>query len=156
MTAFEKAVVSVPGRERIATTPFGSRVIIHATAADTNGAMGIWETHVPPGHGPAPHMHTRETEVFRVLEGVYRFRCGEEEFEVGAGAVVVLPPNVPHGWRNISDKPGRMFAFVAPGGFEQLFIDIEASNADTPEKIAVIEARLGLVNEATEALKQKA
>lgn len=45
-----------------------------------------------------------------------------------------------------------MFGTATPGGFEQLFIDIEASRADTPEKIAVIEARLGIINEMTLAL----
>lgn len=45
-----------------------------------------------------------------------------------------------------------MFGTVTPGGCEQLFIDIEALNADTPEKIAVIEARLGIINDVTLAL----
>ena len=57
-----------------------------------------------------------------------------------------------HSWTNISDEPGQMFVTVAPGGREQLFIDIEATGADTPAKIAVIEARLGIINDATEAL----
>jgi len=42
-----------------------------------------------------------------------------------------------------------MYAIVTPGGCEQLFIDIEAEGADTSEKIAVIEARLGIVNDET-------
>jgi len=45
-----------------------------------------------------------------------------------------------------------MFGTVTPGGCEQLFIDIEALNADAPEKIAVIEARLGIINDVTLAL----
>ncbi|TCU37416.1 cupin domain [Rhizobium azibense] len=112
----------------------------------------MWETFTPPGQGPAPHTHTRETEVFRVVCGLYRFQCGDEEFDAPPGTVVVLPPHVRHGWRNISDEPGQMFGTVTPGGCEQLFIDIEASCADTPEKIAVIEARLGIINDMTLAL----
>ena len=57
-----------------------------------------------------------------------------------------------HSWTNISDEPGQMFVTVAPGGCEQLFIDIEATGADTPAKIAVIEARLGIINDETEAI----
>ncbi len=49
-----------------------------------------------------------------------------------------------------------MFGTVTPGGCEQMFIDIEARSADTPEKIAEIEARLGIINEATLALEQAA
>ena len=149
---FDRAVVSTPGKERIARTPFGARVVIHATAADTNGAFGMWETFTPPGQGPAPHAHTRETEVFRVIRGTYRFKCGDEEFDVPAGAVVSLPPFVQHGWVNIGAEPGQMFVIVIPGGFEQLFIDIEATGADTPAKIAAIEARLGIINDETKAL----
>ncbi|MCA1404120.1 cupin domain-containing protein [Ensifer sp. IC3342] len=152
MSTFQNAVVSLPGKERIAKTPFGANVVIHATAAETGGAFGMWETFTPPAHGPAPHTHTRETEVFRVIRGLYRFQCGDEEFDAPPGSVVVLPPDVQHGWRNISDEPGQIFGTVIPGGFEQLFIDLEASGADTPEKIAVIEARLGIVNDMTRAL----
>ncbi|MBB3314528.1 MULTISPECIES: cupin domain-containing protein [unclassified Rhizobium] len=152
MSGFRSAVVSLPGRERVARTPFGARIVIHATAAETGGAFGMWETFTPPGQGPAPHTHTRETEVFRVIRGLYRIRCGDDEFDAPPGTVVVLPPHVQHSWRNISDEPGQMFGTVTPGGCEQLFIDIEALNADTPEKIAVIEARLGIVNDATLAL----
>lgn len=105
-----------------------------------------------PGQGPAPHTHTRETEVFRVIRGLYRFQCGDEEFDAPPGTVVVLPPHVRHSWRNISDEPGQMFGIVIPGGCEQLFIDIETSCADTSEKIAEIEARMGIINDAVLAL----
>ncbi|MGY5808084.1 cupin domain-containing protein [Rhizobium sp. LEGMi198b] len=155
MTIFSKAAISRPGTERIARTPFGAPVVIHATAADTNGAIGMWETFTPPGQGPAPHTHTREMEVFRIIRGTYRFQCGEEEFDAAPGTVVALPPHVRHSWRNISDETGQMFVTVTPGGCEQLFIDIEATGADTPEKIAVIEARLGIVNDETEALSAR-
>lgn len=152
MSGFRKAIVSMPGAERLAKAPHGAKVVIHATAAETGGAFGMWETFTPPGQGPAPHTHTRETEVFRVVRGTYRFQCGEEEFDAPAGAVVVLPPHVRHGWRNIGDEPGQMFGIVTPGGFEQLFMDIEASGADTPEKIAAIEAGLGIINDETRAI----
>jgi oxalate decarboxylase/phosphoglucose isomerase-like protein (cupin superfamily) len=112
----------------------------------------MWETFTPPGHGPAPHTHTRETEFFRVIRGLYRFQCGDEAFDAPVGTVVVLPPHVPHSWRNIGEEPGQMFGTVTPGGCEQMFLDIEAFGADTPEKIAVIEARLGIINDITLAL----
>ncbi len=155
MRSFTKAVVSLPGQARRGKTPFGARIDIHATAAQTDGAFGMWETFTPPGQGPAPHTHTREAEIFRVVRGVYRFTCGDEEFDAPAGSVVTLPPHVRHSWRNISDEPGEMFVIVVPGGFEQLFADIETSGAATPEDIAVIEARFGLVNDAVTALGRK-
>ncbi|CDM62741.1 hypothetical protein LPU83_pLPU83d_1371 (plasmid) [Rhizobium favelukesii] len=64
----------------------------------------------------------------------------------------MLPPYVRHTWRNVSNQPGQMFGTVTPGGCEQLFIDIEATYADTPEKIAAIEARFGIINDMTVVL----
>lgn len=150
---FEKAKVSTPKTERIAKTPFGASMAIHALASETGGAFGIWDTFTPPGQGPAPHTHSRETETFRVTRSTYRFWCGGEVFDAPVGTVVVLPPHVEHAWRNIGDEPGQMLGFVTPGGCEQMFLDIAALGAEaTPEQIALIEARYGISNELTRAL----
>ena len=119
MTQFDKAIVSRPGEERVAPAPFGGQVVVHATAEETGGALGMWETFTPPGKGPHDHTHTREIEVFRVIRGAYRFRCGDDEFDAHPGAVVVMPPNIPHSFRNIGDEPCQMLVTVTPGGFEQ-------------------------------------
>lgn len=89
-----------------------------------------------------------------MVRGIYRFRCGDEEFDAPPGTVVVLPPHVRHSWRNIGDEPGQMFAIVTPGGFEQLFLEIEASGAEMPDEIALIEDRLGIINDETLALNR--
>lgn len=153
MSGFSRAVVSLPGSERKARTPFGAPVIILATAAETSGAFGMWETFTPPGKGPPPHTHLHSTEVFRVIRGTYRFTCGEDVFDAPPGTVVTLPPGIRHGWINISDEPGQMFGIVTPGGFEQMFIDIEREGAATPDAITAIQARYGVINDATEALR---
>ena len=150
---FTRAQVSLPEATRIATTPFGARMVVHALAAETGGAFGIWDTFTPPGQGPAPHTHARETETFRVIQGTYRFRCGDHEFDAPAGTVVVLPPHVEHEWRNISDTPGYMQAVVTPGGCEHMFLDIAALGPSaTRDQISAIEARYGIINAATRRL----
>lgn len=111
----------------------------------------MWETFTPPGKGLHGHTHTRETETFRVIREVYRFRCGDEEFEAHPGAVVILSPDVPHSFRNIGDGPGQMFATVTPGGFEQFF-EIGRTGANAVDAIALIEAQFGIVNAQTIAL----
>lgn len=152
MSTFDRVLVSLPGKERIARTPFGGKIVIHAMAAETGGALGMWETFTPPGHGPAPHTHTRETEVFRVVRGTYRFFCGDDEFDAPPGTVVTLPRHVRHGWRNISDEEGQMFAIASPGGFEQFFVELAAADTRTPREVALIEERYGIINDETEAL----
>ena len=152
MADFSRAIVSRPGQERIAPAPSGGHVVVHATAKETGGAVGMWETFTPPGKGPNDHTHTRETEIFQVIRGVYRFTCGPDEFEAGPGTVVVLPPHVPHSFRNVGDELGQMFVTVTPGGFEELFFEIGKSGANTVEAMAAIEARFGIINAKTKAL----
>lgn len=146
MPVFDKPLASLPGRERIVRNSHGGQVFIHATAAETAGALGMWETFSAPGTGPHWHTHTRETEVFRVIGGRYRFWCGDAVVEAAPGATITLPPYVPHCWRNISDEPGRMLAIVTPGGFEQLFIELERRGATTDADVLAIETALGIVN----------
>jgi mannose-6-phosphate isomerase-like protein (cupin superfamily) len=52
-----------------------------------------------PGRGPALHQHPY-AELFFVLEGEATFRDGSSERTVGAGAVVVVPADHPHGFVN--------------------------------------------------------
>jgi mannose-6-phosphate isomerase-like protein (cupin superfamily) len=149
MGTFDRAIVSFPGKERRARTLRGP-AYIHATAVDTDGAIGMWDVDVPPGKGPTRHTHTRELEVFRVIEGTFRFWCGEEQFDAVAGTTVTLPPHVAHHWRNVGDTSGRLFAIVAPGGFEQFFIEIERTNAQTLEEAIVLQERLGVIEATAE------
>ena len=149
MTSFVRSVVSIPGNQRRGRTPFGAPMVIHATAPETGGALGAWDTITPAGQGPARHTHTREIEFFLVLEGDYHFECGDDAFEASAGTVVVLPPHVPHKWWNAGAATGRMLVVVTPGGFEQMFLDILDQKTPDPSAIARIEHRYGLANDET-------
>ena len=67
------------------------------------------------------HLHRNEDEILHVLEGDFRFWCGDWVRNAGAGATVVLPRGVPHAFRNVGAAPGRMLEVAAPGGFEGFF-----------------------------------
>jgi mannose-6-phosphate isomerase-like protein (cupin superfamily) len=142
MTRFEHAAVSMPG-DGIISTAFGRRVL-RITAADTAGAMAVWDETVGPGAGAPLHVHDREDELFRVVEGRFRFWCGAETFDAGAGATMLLPRGVPHRFQNVGETDGRVLVAVTPGGFEQFFLDVERERATTPEAIGAIAARYGL------------
>jgi mannose-6-phosphate isomerase-like protein (cupin superfamily) len=67
-----------------------------------------------PGRGPALHRHAYE-EVFIVQEGRATFTAGDEEREVAAGEIVIVPPNTPHQFVNSGDGPLRQVAIhVSP------------------------------------------
>ena len=145
--AFTQAVVSSPETGLIFTS-FGRRNIMHATAVQTGGAVGIWEAFPEPGMGVPMHTHSREDEVFRVLAGRFRFRCGSEEFIGTEGFTITLPRHVPHSFENIGDTLGHLLTLVIPGGFEQIFLDTERLGPNpSPEQLATLDAKYGVVDE---------
>jgi mannose-6-phosphate isomerase-like protein (cupin superfamily) len=67
-----------------------------------------------PGRGPSLHRHDY-AEVFVVLEGQASFRGGDEQVEVPAGHMVVVPAGEPHGFKNSGDGTLRQVAIhVSP------------------------------------------
>ena len=66
----------------------------------TGGAYSISEDVTPAGQGAPPHIHRRELETFIVLEGEYEFQCGDRKFKAAKGAIVVLPREAPHAFKN--------------------------------------------------------
>lgn len=122
---------------------FGER-LIRIRASETGGRFGLWEEPVPPGAGPPLHLHAREDEIFQVLAGQFRFRCGKVVREAGEGAAVFLPRGIPHAFRNIGGTPGRLLVGVTPGGFEEFFEEIAAAGVTDPAAAAAIGARYGL------------
>ena len=45
---------------------------------DTDGAFSLLEATLAPGNEPPPHVHSREDELFYVLEGEFDVYVGEE------------------------------------------------------------------------------
>ena len=118
----------------------GTRCIIRVPSAATGGAMAMVEVRVPPGDGPPMHLHRREEEGFHVLEGCFRFWCGDRAWTGGQGATVLLPRGVPHTFRNIGDAPGRLLVTLTPGGFEGFFEGCAARGLRVPENAAELVA----------------
>jgi quercetin dioxygenase-like cupin family protein len=51
---------------------------------------------VPPGGGPAPHVHERTGETFYVVNGELEVLMGDTTFTASAGDVVFLPRGTVH------------------------------------------------------------
>jgi quercetin dioxygenase-like cupin family protein len=85
--------------------------IINASALETGNLKGVDHgatislilDHSDPGHGPRLHRHPYD-ETWVVQTGSLTFQLGEERFQVGAGDIVIAPPDVPHKFTN--DGPG--------------------------------------------------
>ena len=125
----------------------GNPITIKIHGRDTGGAFALVECSDPTGGGPPPHIHHREDETFYVLEGEYEIVCGQEKFTAKQGAAALLPRDVPHTNRNISNATSKILVTLTPAGFEQFFEEIGAmSPAEQSEipRVMGIAQRYGL------------
>lgn len=63
-----------------------------------------------PGQEQSAHAHAGSDKVYFVLDGIGRFRVGDEDREAGTGEVVLAPAGAPHAVRN--SGPGRLVLLV--------------------------------------------
>ena len=69
---------------------------------------------------PPYHKHTREDEVFTLINGTALLRLDDEEMELSEGGIVFLPKNIPHAYR-ITSKKADLLMINTPGGIEGMF-----------------------------------
>ena len=87
---------------------------------DSDGQFGLMEAVLVPGNEPPPHTHTREDELYYVLEGEFDVYAGNDAFKVKQGECVFLQRLVPHAFRIRSPKL-RLLLIISPGGLEAAF-----------------------------------
>src|SRR5262249_22564647 len=87
---------------------------------DSNGAFYLVEATLAPGTEPPPDVHSREDELFYVLEGKFDVYVGEEAFKVEAGECVFLPRFKPHAFVIRSPRL-RVLILFTPAGLEEAF-----------------------------------
>ena len=119
-----------------------------AEKKDTNGAFFLVEAMLAPGTEPPPHVHTREDEIFYVLDGEFDVYVGKEAFKVETGECVFLPRFKPHAFV-IRSPQLRVLALFTPAGLEEAF-----RGMSTPAQR--LELPKGAVTYSTGDLKQTA
>jgi mannose-6-phosphate isomerase-like protein (cupin superfamily) len=100
----------------------------------TDGKLSVLRATVTEGFSPPLHIHTREDEVFHVLEGEVTFAIGDRRQLAGPGTSVYMPRGVPHTFR-VDSAVARMLGVMVPGAFEQLFrnLSVPAGERALPE-----------------------
>jgi quercetin dioxygenase-like cupin family protein len=146
MTAETKALFPAPHFHPILTdvgngasfTMLGTTMRLIATGADSGGRFTVGEQITPPGWGPPRHIHSREDEIFYILEGTYELHVGDELRTLSAGAFAILPRDVPHGFRNVASTPSRLLFVITPGGLDEYFLAI-AKSSPPPNPAQLVE-----------------
>ena len=116
------------------------KMFVEVDSDDTKGAIAVVRVFVPPGAGPAPHVHSREDEFFTVVRGRYRFRHGDEEMDAPPGSTIFMTRGISHVFRNVSDEPGEHVLTLSPGGLEKLFREVSAAQLQMPRDKAQYDA----------------
>ncbi|MEB8329727.1 cupin domain-containing protein [Flavobacteriaceae bacterium KMM 6897] len=100
---------------------------LKVSGSDTDGGLAVFEqTSISQGMGTPLHVHHSQNEMFCVIEGVYKFKVGKEEYELSAGDSIFLPEKIPHAWTQLSKK-GKMTVIFQPAGkMEQFFVTVAA------------------------------
>jgi mannose-6-phosphate isomerase-like protein (cupin superfamily) len=103
---------------------------------DTDGQYALVESQTPAGAG-VPLLHTHPVqETFWIIEGEFeiygRDAAGNKyATPVRAGEAVHVPKNVPHGFRNVGQTPGKLLFLFQPGGImEGFFAEVGLPAAD--------------------------
>jgi quercetin dioxygenase-like cupin family protein len=86
----------------------------------TGGKLSMFQATMPEGFSPPRHIHTREDEIFLVVDGELCFDIDGELRIAGPGAALYMPRGVPHTFRILS-QTACVLGVMAPGAFEELF-----------------------------------
>ncbi len=91
----------------------------------TQHRLGVGEiTIAPHTDGPPQHRHAQHDEGFYVVAGTARFTVGEETYDVGAGAFVMIPPGAPHTFANPGEEPAVLLNTFTPDLYVEYFRDL--------------------------------
>jgi quercetin dioxygenase-like cupin family protein len=105
----------------------GTLSTLLATGQETGGAFSLLNIVSLPLFGTPPHIHTREDEVYYVLDGQVNFQLGSptgpQNIAATPGTFAFLPKGRPHAWQNTGTTLANILVFPFPAGFEGFIID---------------------------------
>lgn len=108
----------------------GEETLVKVSPADSDGQMAFFHLTAPPMSGPPLHVHSREDELFYVLEGELVFELDGERFTAVAGSTVYLRRGVAHRYQNFTNETARLLIVTTPGGFCRFFEELSAATPD--------------------------
>ena len=79
-----------------------------------NRNQSLAEATVPAGGETLLHRHHKTEELYHVTAGEGVMRLGDEEFAIGVGDTVCIPPGTPHNVRNTGNAPLRILCCCSP------------------------------------------
>ncbi len=96
--------------------PAGTLADGNMVGADHGATVCIILDQSEPGGGPRLHRHPYD-ETWVVVAGTLTFTAGDETLEASEGDIVVVPPGVPHKFRNTGPGPSKLVCIHASPTF---------------------------------------
>jgi quercetin dioxygenase-like cupin family protein len=127
MPVRSNVVAARDGRTPAPLNIVGEETLVKVSAQDSDGMLAFFHLVAPPMSGPPRHVHTREDELFYVLEGELVFELDGERHTVRAGDTVYLRRGVVHTYQNFSNSDARLLIATTPGTFCNLFVELSAA-----------------------------
>src|SRR5207249_108445 len=130
--------------------PFGDSLRWITGDEATRGAYSLHERTAPPDAASVPHIHSRLSEAFYVLEGEFTFELEGRTVTAGAGDYVHTAAGASHAWRVTSEEAARALVLFAPSVPLAFFKEIDAAMSATPgarpdfRELAAINEKYGL------------
>jgi quercetin dioxygenase-like cupin family protein len=123
------AFTLAPGEGRTAAplNVVGEPTLVKVSADDTGGALAVFHLTAPPMSGPPLHVHSREDEIFYVLDGELVFEVEGRRDTLGAGGSLFVPRGVAHRYQNFANRDARLLIVVTPGAFHDFFLELSAA-----------------------------
>ena len=119
-------VAAGEGRTPAPLNIVGEETLVKVSSEDSDGTLAFFHLVAPPMSGPPRHVHTREDELFYILEGELVFELDGERHTVRAGDTVYLRRGVVHTYQNFTSSDARLLIATTPGEFCNLFIELSA------------------------------
>jgi quercetin dioxygenase-like cupin family protein len=101
----------------------GSKVTFKVRS-DQAGGASCAEFTAAPGFDTGLHLHSKLEEAFYVLEGEVELRAGDQARHARPGALMFVPPGVPHAFSNPTDAPARLLLLMSPPGHDRYFAEL--------------------------------
>ena len=141
-------VAAQEGRTAQPLNIVGEETLVKVSAQDSDGTLAFFHLVAPPMSGPPRHVHTREDELFYVLEGEIVFELDGERHTVRAGDRVYLRRGVVHAYQNFTKRDARLLIATTPGGFSDFFVELSAATPPgalpAVERVAAIGEKYGM------------
>lgn len=126
---------NVPTGQQETLSVSGNIITVKLGGEQTDQAYSVFELSVPPNVGAGLHIDKDWHEWWHVMEGTFAFTLNGEQIELSEGGFGYGPKGIPHSFKNIGEKTGKLLMLTMPSGLENFFRKIDEASLDgNPDK----------------------